>query len=146
MFKVDLNNGTVNGLNPVSSIEDIKSKLPCFSSTSTEGSTDKCGGGVFFPDKSINFYTGLDCISMQAKFKGSFSYNKVDVQLIGLRLSQVAPIFGRQPDFFRASAKPGMRSGVYTMSYGAVVLNLLHDHVVEVNICNQKSSSLKLCE
>lgn len=143
---VDLNNGTVHGLNPVSSIEDIKSKLPCFTSEIEEGSDERCGGGIFYENRSIDFFTGLDCISIRTKFGGTITYKRRPVQLLGATSAQVSEIIKKKPEMVKPAGKKDMQSAIYRMSYGVLVINYLFDHVMEIHICNQKLSALKLCE
>ena len=102
---VDLNNGTVHGLNPVSSIEDIKSKLPCFTSEIEEGSDERCGGGIFYENRSIDFFTGLDCISIRTKFGGTITYKRRPVQLLGATSAQVSEIIKKKPEMVKPAGK-----------------------------------------
>jgi hypothetical protein len=56
-FAVEILDGRVNELRITDNITQIKEKLPCYSSMETEGTTAKCGGGIFYKDQDIYFYT-----------------------------------------------------------------------------------------
>jgi hypothetical protein len=71
---VDILGGRVNELLlPTSTIGQIKEKLPCFTSAENESDSAKCGGGVFYKDKDIYFYTKRDYVEIGPNFKGSLS-------------------------------------------------------------------------
>ena len=73
VFTVDILDGKVNDVRPDFTIGQIKQKLPCFTSEESESGSSKCGGGVFYKDKDINFYTGRDYVEIGEKFKGKLS-------------------------------------------------------------------------
>ena len=71
---VDLLNGIINkNLLPTSTVGQIKLNLPCFTSFEEEGTSAKCGAGVFYKDKDIYFYTTRDYIEIGPAFKGKLS-------------------------------------------------------------------------
>jgi hypothetical protein len=72
-LNVDILGGRVNDLRSTSTVGQIKEKLPCFTSAEDESATAKCGGGVFFKDKDIYFYTARDYVEIGPKFKGKLS-------------------------------------------------------------------------
>ena len=72
-FVVDVLKGTVNGASANFTIGQIKDKLPCATSEEEESKTAKCGGGIFYKDKDIYFYTQRDYIDIGPAFKGQFS-------------------------------------------------------------------------
>jgi hypothetical protein len=72
-FIVDILAGKVNQIKPNFGIEEIKAKFPCFTSAENETRASKCGGGVFFKDKDLIFFTGRDYIQIGDKFKGKLS-------------------------------------------------------------------------
>ena len=45
-FYVDVLDGTVNGLKPSNTQNEIKEKFPCFTSAEAESQEAKCGGGI----------------------------------------------------------------------------------------------------
>ena len=73
-INVDLLDGIINKtLLPTSTVGQIKLNLPCFTSFEEDGTSAKCGGGVFFKDKDIYFYTTRDYIEIGPAFKGKLS-------------------------------------------------------------------------
>jgi hypothetical protein len=70
---VDILGGRVNELAITSTVGQIKEKLPCFTSAEDESATAKCGGGVFYKDKDIYFYTARDYVEIGPNFKGKLS-------------------------------------------------------------------------
>ena len=72
-FTVDVLNGKVNEFKANIGAEQLKAKFPCFSSAEEENNSSKCGGGVFFADKGITFFTGRDYVEINDKFKGKLS-------------------------------------------------------------------------
>jgi hypothetical protein len=73
-FYVDILNGTVNDLKPNNTQTEIKEKFPCFSGAEEESETAKCGGGIFFKDKDIFFYTRRKYVEIGPKFIGKTSF------------------------------------------------------------------------
>jgi hypothetical protein len=72
-ISVDILGGRVNEMPVTSTVGQIKAKLPCFTSAEEESATAKCGGGVFFKDKDIYFYTARDYVEIGPDFKGKLS-------------------------------------------------------------------------
>jgi hypothetical protein len=73
-FYIDILNGTVNGIKPSNTPNEIKDAFPCFTSAVDESNDAKCGGGVYFKDKDISFYTKRDYVEVGAKFVGRTSF------------------------------------------------------------------------
>lgn len=73
-FTVDILKGRVNTeLMTTSTVGQIKAKFPCFTKAENESDSAKCGGGVFYKDKDIYFYTARDYIEIGPNFKGKLS-------------------------------------------------------------------------
>jgi hypothetical protein len=71
---IDILDGTINkNLLPTSTVGQIKLNLPCFSGFEEEGTSAKCGAGVFYKDKDLYFYTTRDYIEIGPAFKGKLS-------------------------------------------------------------------------
>src|ERR1700753_3223920 len=70
---VDILNGTVDDIKPTYTQNEIKDKFPCFTSAEDEGEAAKCGGGIFFKDKDIFFYTKRKYVEVGHKFVGKTS-------------------------------------------------------------------------
>ena len=72
IFSVDILEGTINGLNPKSTIGEVKTSFPCFTKAVEETSGFECGG-VFYNDRDISFFTERDYVEIGDKFKGKIS-------------------------------------------------------------------------
>src|SRR5580698_10297474 len=72
-FYVDILNGTVNGIKPNQTQTEIKEKFPCFTSAEDETADAKCGGGIYFKDKDLFFYTKRKYVEVGPKFIGKTS-------------------------------------------------------------------------
>ncbi len=111
-FYVDILNGTVNEMKPNYGWAEIKAKFPCFTSAEEEGAaTSKCGGGVFFKDKDVYFYTTRDYIEIGPKFIG-----KLSIPLLG----------SKRGSQFSTLGNPKMKDDLwdaYEMQYGTLILH-----------------------
>lgn len=110
-FYVDVLDGKVNGLKPNAMIYDVRNQFPCFTQTEDESNTAKCGGGVFFKDKDIYFYTNRDYIEIGPKFKGKLN----------------VPLFGaKRGSLFSKLGNPKLKDATwdaYQTNYGTLVLH-----------------------
>jgi hypothetical protein len=110
-FYVDVLNGTVNDIKPNYTPNEIKEKFPCFTSAEDETSEAKCGGGIYFKDKDIFFYTKRDYIEIGPKFTG-----KTSILLLGTKRNSQFKSFGNpkiKDDLWDA----------FEMQYGTLVLH-----------------------
>ncbi len=81
----DLKKGTLNGLSPLVTQEEVKRKLPCSTASDEDGSKQTCGGGVFFATHNFYFYTGDDYINIRRGFTGELSdavFDKTEAELV----------------------------------------------------------------
>src|ERR1700743_2075364 len=110
-FYVDILNGTVNELKANYTPNEIQEKFPCSTSVEEESGTSKCGGGVFFKDKDIFFYTKRDYIEVGPKFMG-----KTSMPLLGTKRGSL----------FTKLGNPKMKDDLwdaYEMQFGTLVLH-----------------------
>jgi hypothetical protein len=110
-FYVDILNGTVNDIKPNYTPNEIKEKFPCFTSAEEEGESVKCGGGIYFKDKDIYFYTRRDYIEIGPKFLG-----KTSVPLLGTKRNSL----------FKTLGNPKIKDDLwdaFEMQYGTLVLH-----------------------
>ena len=134
-FVVDILDGRVTGIKSNAQDYDIKKALPCFTSSEPDNSTAKCGGGVFYKDKDIYFYTDRDYIQIGPKFKG-----KMNVALLG----------AKRNSFFNKLGNPKLSDDTWdawVMSYGTLVLH--YDKSGKVNLIEMSTKSmetLSLCQ
>lgn len=134
-FSVDILNGNVNNIKPDFPIPEIKERLPCFTSAEDEGSTSKCGGGVFYKDQDIYFYTQRDYIEIGEKFKGHLS-----IPLLGASRNSL----------FKWLGNPKMKDDswdAFEMSYGTLVLHYNAAGKVKlIQFSTRGTDALSLCE
>ena len=69
---VDILDGTVNEMHSSSTMGEIKSKFPCYTSIEEGTGTPACGGAVFLKDKDIYFYTGRGYVEILENLKGNY--------------------------------------------------------------------------
>ena len=135
-FNVDLLDGTVNGtILPKSTVGQIKLKFPCFTSFEEEGTSAKCGAGVFYKDKDISFYTTRDYVEIGPNFKG-----KLSIPLMGVPRSGLFKLLG-SPQI------KDVNWDAFQTAYG--VLILYYNKAARVNkiqFSTQSASSIQLCE
>lgn len=135
VFLVNILDGRVNELDPNSTIGEIKSKLPCFSGTEEETTSSKCGGGVFYKDRDIDFYTGRDYVEIREKFKG-----KLSIPLMGASRNSL----------FKWLGHPKIKDvnwDAFQMSYGILVL--YYNKAGKINklqFSTKSTETLRLCE
>lgn len=110
-FYVDILNGSVNDLKPNNTQNEIKEKFPCFTGTDDESETVKCGGGIYFKDKDIYFYTRRKYIEVGPKFTGKTSF----------------PLLGtKRGSLFAKLGNPKIKDDLwdaYETQYGTLVLH-----------------------
>lgn len=110
-FYVDILNGAVNDLKPNNTQNEIKEKFPCFTGTDDESETVKCGGGIYFKDKDIYFYTRRKYIEVGPKFTGKTSF----------------PLLGtKRGSLFAKLGNPKIKDDLwdaYETQYGTLVLH-----------------------
>ena len=134
-FTVNILRGTVNGVEPDYSPGQIKQVFPCFTSEETETSTSACGGGLFYKDKDIYFYTGRDYIEIREKFKGTISL----------------PLMGaNRNSLFKWLGNPKIKDvswDAFQTAYGTLVLHYNKANKINLIQFSKKSSeTLSLCE
>ena len=134
-FTVDLLDGKVNGVLPAYTVAQIKQRLPCFTSAEEESATAKCGGGVFYKDRDIYFYTSRDYIEIGPNFKG-----KLSIPLMGANRNSL----------FKWLGLPAIKDvtwDAFTTSYGILILYYSKANKVnKIQFSNQSAATIKLCE
>jgi hypothetical protein len=135
-FDIDILDGIVNkNMLPTSTVGQIKLNLPCFTGFEEEGTSAKCGAGVFYKDKDVYFYTSRDYVEIGPAFKG-----KLSIPLMG------APRNG----LFKWLGTPQIKDvswDAFQTAYG--VLILYYNKAARVNkiqFSTQSASSIHLCE
>ena len=136
-FTVDLLKGKVNSeIMTTSTVNQIKQKFPCFTSAENESDSAKCGGGVFFKDKDIYFYTSRDYIEVGPNFKGSLS-----IPLMGASRNAL----------FKWLGNPKIKDpnwDAFQTEYGILILyyNSKTSKVNKIQFSVKGSNNIQLCE
>ncbi len=134
-FSVDILDGRVNGLRVTDHPGQIKGKLPCFTSAEDESATAKCGGGVFYKDRDIYFYTARDYVEIGPKFKG-----KLSIPLMG----------ASRTSLFKWLGNPKIKDvnwDAFTTAYGILILYYTKANKVnKIQFSTQSAETINLCE
>jgi hypothetical protein len=134
-FVVDILDGKVNGVLPDFTNGQIKQSLPCFTSEEPENSSSKCGGGVFYKDKGVYFFTGRDYIEIRENFKG-----KMTIPLMGASRNSL----------FKWLGNPKIKDvnwDAFQTQYGTLVLHYNKAGKINLVQFSKKSTeTLSLCE
>ena len=135
-LNVDLLNGMINkNLLPISTVGQIKLNLPCYTSFEEEGTSAKCGAGVFYKDKDIYFYTTRDYIEIGPAFKG-----KLSLPLMGASRSGLFKLLGN-PQI------KDVKWDAFQTAYGVLILYYNSaSKVNKIQFSTQPASSINLCE
>ena len=133
-FVIDILDGTVSKMHPLSPFGDIKNHLPCFTDVVDELTSGGCGG-VFFKDKGIYFYTYRHYIDIKGNFVGNMS-----LPLMGSDRKMLFSWFGN-------AALKDINWEVYQMRYGCLVVFFdINAKVNRVIISSNSPETLRLCE
>jgi hypothetical protein len=135
---VDIEKGTINGLFPKASQEEVKKEFPCFSGETADGSSSNCGGGVFYKAQGFFFYTGKDNINIRKGFTGTFSVNLFDVSE-----KEAIKILGKPEGDLKD--EDGITFVFFKKSYGCVVLRIEKDKVTEIFLYGTAPDEIDLC-
>lgn len=132
---VNILDGTVNQVESDFTQGQIKKMLPCYTSVEEENADSKCGGGVFYKDKDIYFYTGRDYVEIKEKFKG-----KLSIPLMGASRNSL----------FKWLGHPKIKDvnwDAFQTQYGTLVLYYNKSSKINRIIFSKKSTdALTLCE
>jgi hypothetical protein len=134
LITVDVYKGWVNEVKPNADPEQIKVKLPCFTSFEQEGKESKCGGGIYYADKDLKFYIQRDYMVLGEKFKG-----KLTIPLLG----------AKRDDLFTWLGNPKLKDPAweaYQMQYGTLIVYFNEKKLVNKIIMSTKSTEeIDLC-
>jgi hypothetical protein len=135
----DVKKGTLNGLKPTATQEQVKEKLPCFTGDTKDGSDFNCGGGVFYLDHDFFYYTGNDYIEFRKNFKG-----KLSIPLLGL--SKAAAVKKAGMGKAVRTEKEGDTEYVFLKTtYGCLMLKIEDGKVVKVAMYAKPAKDAELC-
>lgn len=136
-FYVDVEEGTLNGINPTASMNDVKRQFPCFTGDTEEGSSFNCGGGVFDVDHNFYFYTGRDYIEVRYGFTGTMSDN-----LISLGEDEIKSKLGEPENIVEGGTQTYK---IYKMKYGALVVTFRTGKVYQIAMHASKPDKVEIC-
>lgn len=134
LITVDVYKGWINEVKPNADPEQIKVKLPCFTSADKEGNESGCGGGVYYDDKGICFYIQRDYVVITDAFKGKFT----------------VPVLGaKRDDLFVRFGNPKMKDAnweAYQMAFGIMIVYYNMKETINKVILSTKSmDEIDLC-
>lgn len=134
-FVVDILDGRIGELDPNSTIGQIKKVFPCYTSAEDETAGSRCGGGVFYKDKDIYFYTARNYIELGPSFKG-----RITVPLMG----------AARNGMFKWLGNPMVKDvnwDAYQTSYGLLLLYFnKSNRVNKIRFTTESTATIQLCE
>jgi hypothetical protein len=134
-LSVDILDGRVNELRITDNITQIKTKLPCYSNMEEESTTAKCGGGIFYKDQDVYFYTSRDYVEIGPKFKG-----KLSLPLMGASRTSLYKWLGN------ARIKD-VTWDAFTTQYGILILYYTKANKVnKIQFSTKSTDTINLCE
>jgi hypothetical protein len=131
---VDVYQGWINKARPNDHPEQIKAKLPCYTSFQEEGNQSTCGGGVYYENRDMRFMVQRDYVVIGDKCKDSFNL----------------VLFGKnEKDLFSDLGLPKLKDAnwrAYQMAYGTLILFFNDKQVVnKVIITTRSTDDADLC-
>jgi hypothetical protein len=135
----NLKKGTLNGLKPTATQEQVKEKLPCFTGDSEDGGAFNCGGGVFFLNNDFFYYTGRNYIEMRSKFSG-----KLSIPVLGLAKAAAIKKLG-MGKAVRKEKDGDTEFLFFKAAYGCVRLNIVDGKVDQVAMHSMPAAEVELC-
>lgn len=135
-FDIDILDGVVNKtILPTSTVGQIKLNLPCPTGFEEEGTSAKCGAGVFYKDKDIYFYTTRDYVEIGPAFNGNLS-----IPLMG----------ASRDDLFKWLGSPKIKEAgwdAFQTSYGILIVYYNNAATVnKIQFSTRSANSIQLCE
>ena len=119
LIKVDIENGTINGLKPAATMDEIKKTLPFFTDETAENQGINCDGGVFYMNNDVYFYTARDYVDIKAEFKG-----KLSKDILNKNIQEVTKLLGTPDHQIKPAGDDESMMVVYfKMPYGCLRLN-----------------------
>ena len=112
---LDLLKGTLGGVSPTASQDEVNQTFPCATGSDPDGVSYNVGGGVYFLEHDFFFYTGRDFIEVRKGFVGSTA-----PLALGAPVGEVTAALGRDPSTL--PQWPSVRW--FTADYGCLRLDL----------------------
>ena len=119
LIKVDLERGLVNGIAPTMKLDSIKKLMPYYSGETEENPDYNCGGGVFYQNNDVFFYTGRDYVEIRTEFNGKLSHD-----ILNRNIEEVMRQLGKPDDQIKPKGDDESIMVVYfKKTYGCLRLN-----------------------
>jgi hypothetical protein len=129
----DLEQGLLSGIAPTASMPDVKTAFPCFTGDTPEAkpgesTTANYGGGVFYNDHGMYFYTRNDFISVRKQtFKG-----KTDPSVLGVDRTALEKWIDEAPTLsFPPVADVHSGTLLYARPYGCLTADIDLDSTIK---------------
>lgn len=134
-INVDILYGYVNqSITPTANVDQIKSKLPCFSGFETD-IRSKCGSTVSYKNQDIYFFVSRNYIEIGPHFKG-----KLSVPLMG----------ASRGNLFKTLGDPQIKQAAwdaFKTAYGILILYYDQDNKInKIQLSTKSTSTIQLCE
>jgi hypothetical protein len=121
ILQVDLENGTINGLNPSASKEEVKKEMPQFTEETEENKGMNCDGGLSYAQNDVFFYTARDYVVIRSAFNG-----KMSKELLNRNIGQVTKLLGKSDHTISpAGDEASIVVVYYKTSYGCLRVNYM---------------------
>jgi hypothetical protein len=121
ILQVDLENGTINGLKPSASKEEVKKEMPQFTEETEENKGINCDGGLSYAQNDVFFYTARDYVVIRSAFNG-----KMSQELLNRNIVQVTKFLGKPEHTISPSGDEASIVVVYyKTSYGCLRVNYM---------------------
>ena len=131
-FSIDILNGTINNMKPNVNEQEIREKLPCYTSEQKVDST--CGRTLFYKDSDVRIYLQRKYVEIGPNFKGKLSIPLMGVSRDGL---------------FKWLGNPKIKDtdwDAFEMQYGTLVLHYEKGKVKLIQFSTQSTEQLSLCQ
>ncbi|MBC7535614.1 MAG: hypothetical protein H7258_07980 [Ferruginibacter sp.] len=133
-FLVDILDGSINKVDPKSTLGAIKTAFPCYTDVSEDATGSNCNG-VFYKDKGVYFYTDRNYFEIRENYKGKFTL----------------PLMGSsRSNLFKTLGNPAIKDinwDAFQMRYGCLVLYYNKSGKInKIQVSTKSTQSLKLCE
>ena len=132
VFSIDILNGTLNNLKPNVNEQEIREKLPCY--TSNPKSDSVCGRTLFYKDRDVIIYLQRKYVEIGPAFKG-----KLSIPLMGASRDGLFKWLGN------AKIKDTEWDAFQTQ-YGTLVLHYEKGKVKLIQFSTQSTDQLSLCQ
>jgi hypothetical protein len=138
VVSIDVKKGTVNNINPKSTQQEVIKTFPCKTGQTADGSSINCGGGVFYSNLNIYFYTGKDNINVRKGYKG-----KCTIDVLDKNEKELTKIFGIPDGDLIDDEKT--KYTFYKTSYGCIVFIIKDGKSTEFFMYGKNSEEVDIC-